>query len=347
MSLDVLRIIAIVGVVAIHTFSWVVTNPEQVGSVQRVVAIAVDLGFVWAVPVFVMISGALILRPSTFARGIPSFYRSRALRLVPALVFWNLVYLFIAKWFLLDVRPSLRGLVEMTMDGRFYTQLYFLWIVLGLYLVAPVLAAFLKDGGTARALITAGVALVWAVVVFTLPITVDALFGVQRPIAVSFLLLWLPYVGYFLAGYALSLVELRRWMVWSALAVAVATGALTIWQYASRGSVPLLDALSPVSYYGPIVAVLSVAVFVFFVGTFDTVTFRPRDHPRHHDPLERELRGVPRAPAGRRGDVPLPARLDRWRVARPRRRSASASCWSSRMRSRSARREIPYVRAVF
>ena len=276
MSLDVLRIIAIVGVVAIHTFSWVVTNPEQVGSVQRAVAIAVDLGFVWAVPVFVMISGALILRPSTFARGIPSFYRSRALRLVPALIFWNLVYLFIAKWFLLDVRPSLRGLVEMTMDGRFYTQLYFLWIVLGLYMVAPVLAAFLKDGGTARALITAGVALVWAVVVFTLPITVDALFGVQRPIAVSFLLLWLPYVGYFLAGYALSLVELRRWMVWSALAVAVATGALTIWQYASRGSVPLLDALSPVSYYGPIVAVLSVAVFVFFVGAFDTVAFRER-----------------------------------------------------------------------
>ena len=276
MSLDVLRIIAIIGVVAIHTFSWVVTNPDQVGTVQRVVAIAADLGFVWAVPVFVMISGALILRPSTFARGIPTFYRSRALRLVPALVFWNIVYLFVAKWFLLDVRPSLRGLVEMTMDGRFYTQLYFLWIILGLYMVAPVLAAFLNDGSTARALITAGVALVWAVAVFTLPITVDALFGVQRPIAVSFLLLWLPYVGYFLAGYALSLIELRPWMRWCALAVAVATSALTIWQYASRGSVPLLDALLPVSYYGPIVAVLSVAVFVFFISTFDTVAFRER-----------------------------------------------------------------------
>lgn len=276
MSLDVLRIIAIVGVVAIHTFSWVVTNPAAAGTVQRVVAIAIDLGFIWAVPVFVMISGALILRPSTFARGLPAFYRSRALRLIPALIVWNLVYLLVVRWVILGARPSLTGLVEMTMDGRFYTQLYFLWIILGLYVVAPLLAAFLKEGSTRRAFITAAIALAWSVLVFTLPFTVDALFGVERPISVSFLLLWLPYVGYFLAGYALSLIELRPWMRWTALAVAVATGAVTIWQYANRGNVALLDALSPVSYYAPIVAVLSLAVFVFVIGTFDTVTFGPR-----------------------------------------------------------------------
>lgn len=276
MSLDVLRIIAIVGVVAIHTFSWVVTNPAAAGTAQRTVAIAVDLGFIWAVPVFVMISGALILRPSTFARGLPAYYRSRALRLVPALIVWNLVYLFVVRWVILGARPSLVGLVEMTMDGRFYTQLYFLWIILGLYVVAPVFAAFLAEGSTGRALIAAAIALMWAVLVFTLPFTVDALFGVERPISVSFLLLWLPYVGYFLAGYALSLIELRPWMRWSALAVAVATGAVTVWQYANRGSVPLLDALSPVGYYAPIVALTSLSVFVFVVGTFDTVTFGAR-----------------------------------------------------------------------
>ncbi|MCD2444077.1 acyltransferase [Agromyces sp. SYSU K20354] len=276
MSLDVLRIIAIVGVVAIHTFSFVVTNPDQTGTAQRAVAIVLDLGFIWAVPVFVMISGALILRPATFARGIPAFYRSRAVRLVPALVFWNLVYLLVVRWVILGTAPSRTSLVEMFVDGRFYTQLYFLWIILGLYVVAPVLAAFLQAGSARRAYITAAVALAWVLAVFTLPVTVEALFGVERPIAVSFLLLWLPYVGYFLAGYALSLDDLPAWARWTALGVALATGALTIWQYATRGSAPLLDAVSPVGYYFPVVALLSLSVFVFMVGWFDRVHFGRR-----------------------------------------------------------------------
>ena len=52
-----------------------------------------DLMFVWAVPVFVMISGALVLDRSAHAAGPAAFYRRRFARILPPLIAWNLICL--------------------------------------------------------------------------------------------------------------------------------------------------------------------------------------------------------------------------------------------------------------
>lgn len=62
-GLDLLRILAICGVVAIHVIGVIVSNTQLKGTTQWWVATAIDLGAVWTVPVFVMISGALVLNP--------------------------------------------------------------------------------------------------------------------------------------------------------------------------------------------------------------------------------------------------------------------------------------------
>lgn len=270
-----LRIVSIVGVVAIHTFSLVITNPANAGSPQRLVAIVLDLGFVWAVPVFVMLSGVLVLRPGSFAGGTAAYYRKRALRIVPALVAWHLIYFFVVRLWLQDERPSLQTFATMVVDGKVYTQLYFLWIILGLYLVAPVIAAFINAGSPRRPAIFAAVALVWCVLVFATP-PVTAALGLPRPFAVTILTLWIPYVGYFTMGYALGRARIGRLAIAIAGLVAALTIAFTVVQYAAPGRFGWVDVLSPVSYYAPIVTIMSVAVFVFMVGAFDRVRFGPR-----------------------------------------------------------------------
>src|SRR5690606_23528722 len=86
-----LRAVAIGAVVLIHTVGATAGGPGSTTTVDGWVARALDLPFLWAVPVFVMLSGALSLDPGRY-RGSGDYLRRRVWRLVPAVVVWNGVY---------------------------------------------------------------------------------------------------------------------------------------------------------------------------------------------------------------------------------------------------------------
>src|SRR6185312_8313743 len=88
-GLDLLRILSISGVVAIHVFGLRV-GAEPKGNTSWWVATILDIGFIWVVPVFIMISGALLLGSKQLVADPGGFYRKRAMRIIPALVAWNL-----------------------------------------------------------------------------------------------------------------------------------------------------------------------------------------------------------------------------------------------------------------
>lgn len=270
-----LRVAAICGVVAIHTFSLMLTNnPDKRGTAEWWTAVTLDLAFVWTVPVFVMISGALVLSPRAHRAGPADFYRRRAVRILPALIFWNLFYLFAVRVVLEQNPPSLAYLYQMVLEGKVYTQLYFLWIIIGLYLVAPVLAAFLGENRKRIAIFTT-VLCVGTVIIFTIP-TLGGYLGLPHPISLTIFTLWMPYVSYFVAGYALARVSLTRRMTVVLSIVIVALIALTVWEYGIRPALPLLQAVNPVSYYGASIMVMSLLIFVTVTSALDRVSFSPR-----------------------------------------------------------------------
>jgi surface polysaccharide O-acyltransferase-like enzyme len=275
-SFDVLRVVAIVGVVAIHTFSRIISTSSMDGTWQQWIAIVLDIGFVWAVPVFVMISGALILRPRSFDRGTPEFYRRRALRILPALVFWHIFYLWIVRMLINGQELTVLGAAELVVDGRAYTQLYFLWVILGLYLVAPVIAAFVNTGAPSRAFWVGGLALLCTTLALAISAISAAVGSESRPIATVFFTMWIPYVGYFVLGYALARLTQTWRQVVAAAIVAVVLAVVTILQYGAAGAFTQLDAISPVSYFAPIVAMLSVTVFLAAIGIFDRIPLAGR-----------------------------------------------------------------------
>jgi surface polysaccharide O-acyltransferase-like enzyme len=273
-ALDILRVTAILGVIAIHVFAGLTTNPAIRGSGTWWVANAIDLGSVWVIPVFVMVSGALLLSPRAHADGPAEFYRKRLLRLGPAFVFWQAFYIVVVRILLSHQHLSFGAVLQLIGDGTTYTHLYFLWLIVGLYVIAPVLAAFLNGGGPRRAYIFAGVVLLFTLSVYALSGWLT-LRGDAHPIVLNALTQWVPYVGYFLAGWALRAVVLR-W-TWT-LVVAIATLALlavTVWQHAT-GPHPLLDAVSPAGYIGFITGAASIGVFVVGLSLFAGVDARGR-----------------------------------------------------------------------
>jgi len=150
-GLDILRVVSICGVVAIHIFGYMLGRAPR-GSRSWWAAVVLDVSWIWVVPVFVMISGALILSSRMAAERPAMFYRRRAVRLIPALIAWNLIYLIGVRLWMRGEHLPLQRTLQLLAEGSVFTQLYFLWLVAGLYAVAPVLAGFLRQGGLRRVL---------------------------------------------------------------------------------------------------------------------------------------------------------------------------------------------------
>jgi surface polysaccharide O-acyltransferase-like enzyme len=264
-ALDALRIVAIAGVLAIHTIGHLINNRGLRGGPEWWAAVSIDIGSRWVVPVFVMVSGALVLAPRAHAGGPADFYRKRFVRILPAMVVWHLVYLFLVRIGLDGWHPNRRLLAVQIIDAKVYTALYFLWLIAGLYVIAPVLVPFLREGGRRRALITAGVALAWTMVTLMIP-GVTALLGAPRPIELGAWTMWWPYVGYFLAGWALHTLVLRRAHAVLAVVAAALMLAEGIYRYGHRGGHRWLDAFVPVSYLGLSTAIASICLFLAAVA---------------------------------------------------------------------------------
>jgi surface polysaccharide O-acyltransferase-like enzyme len=195
------------------------------------------------VPLFVMLSGALLLRPAgptTSSRpGRPAttaaFYRRRLVRVgVPAL-FWLAAYFVFRRWYLGEPL-SLGAYLHLVVRGIPYSHLYFLFVILGLYAVTPALRALLARSTTrqAWALALVAVALAWAN---------DVLAWWTSPgWDLAALTWWLPYVGYFLLGALLRDVRLPRWsgrVAVLVLAVGVAAKVALAWELQGRYGVAL------------------------------------------------------------------------------------------------------------
>jgi len=255
-----LRVLAIVAVICIHVSSTVIVNEELRGTPVYVVASVMNGATRFCVPLFVLVSGALVLKPSALRDGFGAYYRKRLMRLLPALIVWHLVYL-VFRVVVLGRSLGTVRLVEMLLTGRVYTALYFFWLLLGLYLVAPLLILALERLTPRQRLLTAllltAATCLWQSVLGILAWAGGpAASGTQNIVT-----MWVPYVGYFVLGWALrELVPSRRSGSWALLVALVAAALLSLQAY---GRVPrAIDLLSPINYWGWLAAVETVALFL-------------------------------------------------------------------------------------
>ena len=267
-----LRVIAIVGVVLIHVAGLTYINPDVRGSAAWWLAATMDFGAKWAVPVFVMVSGAVILRPprDPSAR---TFYRRRLGRLGIPLVFWHVVYVTLVVT-MVDPEVKAADVVANVLAGEAYTALYFFWLILGLYAVVPLLWPVVRVWSS-RQLAVAGAGLV------AVPALDSALRGVialledkaVRDAPPTLVTQFVPYVGFLLLGHALGRVVLRGRalaavaLAWVALCAELVVQATVVGDPSSEVGTPtgggaVLAAVSPLTYQGAVLALSAIALFV-------------------------------------------------------------------------------------
>jgi len=190
LSVDIIRVVAIIGVVSIHTLTAVYERPDFYGGTVWWISNLWNALARPAIPLFVMLSGWLLLSKSETNIQV---WRRIIFRLaIPFGVF----FVFFQYWdsgnlTLSNLTPSsLFGALLQSQVGI----LYFLILMMGLYILLPLLRKVfqtqpvkIKLGVTVAAIILATVAT--AGEYLTATFIFDSIF-----------LIWAPYVGYFLFG---------------------------------------------------------------------------------------------------------------------------------------------------
>lgn len=263
-DIALLRVLAICGVVLIHVSGLTVINPRVRGTTVWWLAEVLNIGSRFCVPLFVMVSGALLLRPGTHEPA-RAFYARRLDRLVPALVVWYAAYV-VFTLVVLDRPGDPTRVIAGVVAGKTYTALYFFWLILGLYLATPALRKLLQ-GLDGDAVLRAGVLLTALTCAWQSAVIFIATYGViidasASPNAFSY---WLPYVGYFVLGAALAQRSVpRRALRWAVPAFVLST-ALTTWVASGRRPRGW-NVVFSASYQGWLVAVATASLFVAVVA---------------------------------------------------------------------------------
>jgi surface polysaccharide O-acyltransferase-like enzyme len=257
---DALKVVAILAVASIHIFG-VAIDPNAVGSAEWWMAAIPYYSSFWAVPVFVMASGAVVIGSTSSPR---EFYARRATRLVPAAALFVPLYIVFAARFQ-DGPSTLPAIVALLASGRPYNHLYFLPLIAGLYAITPLLG---------RALRGAPRGWVWVTALGLLGMAMaDAVLGHLGGggFAPTLVTWWIPFVGYYVLGYALA-TSRRRLSTPSlliALVFAIAAANIFVWWSLTVGGA--IGAYTG-TYLSVHVAIVSVLVFLLFKSADSALT---------------------------------------------------------------------------
>ena len=145
---DLIRTFAIVLVILLHA----AIEPVPINSVvnQAVVLrwwsvnIYDSLSRV-CVPLFVMLSGALLLQPSKVEEPLKVFFKKRVARIGVPLIFWGATY-FAWRYFANNEALTLNSIGQGIVSGPYY-HFWYLYTLIGLYLVTPILRVLVAHAG--------------------------------------------------------------------------------------------------------------------------------------------------------------------------------------------------------
>lgn len=229
-AFDFLRVVSALAVVWLHVTASFLAPYADTASWRLAVGFSAVSRF--AVPMFVMLSGALVLSKEHL--DLPRHYRNAALRLLWPVVFWAGTYVYLNRVFgFLPDRPLVASVFVGQGPGY---HLWFLWMLLGVYAVLPFLWAMVRGLSRAGVWLFVGV---WAAL--NLLNGHLAYWGLPPlPLVEELVTHWAGYVvlGWLLTKHVARHSPTRLQMVlWFGLFVvcAWATAWLTRWQSAATG----------------------------------------------------------------------------------------------------------------
>ncbi len=195
-----LRVVALFMVIVLHTASPLLMGFGNVPVDNWLAADFYNALSRFAVPVFVMISGALLLHREY---ELGDFLKKRLTRIIWPFLFWSLVYVGYSWYneditFTNDFWANIHAVLHQLKYGAYY-HLWYVYMLIGLYLIIPVISRFVRNA-TEKEIIY--FLIVWFIVIaFTQPYL--SRFWPQVDVRY-----FTGYIGYLVLGHYLTTKEL-------------------------------------------------------------------------------------------------------------------------------------------
>ena len=135
---DVLKIVSAFAVVWIHTTANVYDDFHNKSWIWYLLVSSFQT---FGVPCFYMVSGALLLSSNT---SIKTSLQKRVPRILIPLIFWSIVYILLRKFILGENLDILTSVIKLFFESQYY-HLWFMYPLLGLYFLLPIIALLFKE----------------------------------------------------------------------------------------------------------------------------------------------------------------------------------------------------------
>lgn len=189
---DLLRIIASLAILTIHVMAFSYDNLPLVGYYNWLFGSSILWSLLWGSGTFLMMSGYFLLNSSE--GNALEFYRKRSSKLLIPFLFWNMFY------YIFNHREQFASInfidfVSNLFNSGTHYHLYFLNVIIGLYLITPLLRLFI---------VKVNLNIITPILLTLSSFYLYAYCFLGFPKANNILVWFLPYIGYYLAGYWLG-----------------------------------------------------------------------------------------------------------------------------------------------
>ncbi len=210
------------------------------------------------VPLFLMLTGALLLKPSKVNEPISVFFKKRLARIGLPFIFWGAV--FFAWNFLVKGQAfTLSAVINGVLTGPYY-HFWYLYLLLGLYLLTPALRVLMAH---ASANLVKYLIILWLVGASILPVSrLFTSFYLDNNVFT-----FTGYAGYLLLGAYLVNVKLKRSTILFFLALGVALTA--IGTYAIAATIGGVTMFFFQEYFSPTL-ILAASMLFLWLNTTQT-----------------------------------------------------------------------------
>lgn len=207
---NLIRSLAITLVILLHAANTILKAPSVPEAYWWIAVVYKSLALP-CVPLFVMLSGALLLKRSKLREPIRVFLNKRFKRLGLAVIFWSAVYL---TWsFYITQSPiNLVNIGEgilFSLFGGAYYHFWFIYLIVGIYLFTPILRVIIAG----HRKVIRYLCLLWFIGVAIMPLIEIATGHTLNPI--TFILS--GWTGYFVLGSYLKRVKVRSILLYAFL----------------------------------------------------------------------------------------------------------------------------------
>ncbi|MDR0492297.1 MAG: acyltransferase family protein [Nitrososphaerota archaeon] len=256
---DLIRTIAIIAVVMVHAAGrWTITSQElsRLTPLGMASWSAVDIYqclAVLGVPLFLMLTGLLLLQPEK-DESLGVFFKKRFARIGLPFIFWTGIYL---VWvFLVQNIPFTADAVVQSLLNGAYTQFWYIYVIIGLYLLTPLLRVIM---GYANQVLIKYFLVLWFIGASLLPF-IGTLFPYQLN---SNVFVISGYVGYFVLGLYLCSVQIRRRTAWALMILGTGLTVLSTYALTASGAGEGMYFFQ--AYLSPTVILASVMAFLLLL----------------------------------------------------------------------------------